>query len=79
MAFEQLFAKIFLFPLPTLILRKSKRQSGDIISRDHLDRAYSMTHGVNGVDWKHYKHPLRHIYDVYVKYWGNVAFNGREL
>jgi hypothetical protein len=25
-----------------------------------------MTHGVSGVDWEHYKHPLpEYVYDVY--------------
>jgi|GEM_PF-2179573 len=33
-----------------------------------------MTHGVSGIDWKHYKHPLpEHVYDVYMKYWKGVA------
>jgi hypothetical protein len=27
-----------------------------------------MTHGVSGIDWKHYKNPLpEHVYDVYMK------------
>jgi hypothetical protein len=39
-----------------------------------------MTHGVNGVDWKHNKHLLlENVYDVDMQYWGNVAFNGSEL
>jgi len=29
-----------------------------------------MTHGVSGIDWKHYKHPLpEHVYDIYMQYW----------
>jgi len=29
-----------------------------------------MTHGVTGIDWKHYKHPLpEHVYDIYMQYW----------
>jgi hypothetical protein len=28
-----------------------------------------MTHGVSGIDWKHYKHLLReHRYDFYMQY-----------
>jgi len=28
-----------------------------------------MTHGVSGIDWKHYKHPLPvNVYDVYLKF-----------
>jgi hypothetical protein len=25
---------------------------------DNVKRAYILTHGVSGIDWKHYKHPL---------------------
>jgi hypothetical protein len=33
-----------------------------------------MTHGVSGIDWKHYKHPLpEHVYGGYMKYWKGVA------
>jgi len=29
-----------------------------------------MTHGVSGIDWKHYKHPLpENVYDAYVQDW----------
>lgn len=32
-----------------------------------------LTHGVSGVDWTHYKHPLpEHVYDVYMKSWRDV-------
>jgi hypothetical protein len=32
-------------------------------------------HGVTGIDWKHYKHPLpEHVYDVYMQHWGSVIF-----
>jgi hypothetical protein len=34
-----------------------------------------MTHGVSGVDWKHYKHPLpENVYDVHMQYWKGVQF-----
>ena len=54
-------------------LRKFAEQYGDIIQWDQSNRAYIMTHGVSGIDWKHYKHPLpEHVYDVYMKYWQNT-------
>jgi hypothetical protein len=34
-----------------------------------------MTHGVSGVEWKHYRHPLPDsAYDVYMRYWNDVRF-----
>ena len=54
-------------------LRKFAEQYGDIIQWDHSNRAYILTHGVSGVDWAHYKHPLsEYVYDVYMQYWGSV-------
>jgi hypothetical protein len=54
-------------------LRKYCEQYGDIVQWDQSNRAYIMTHGVSGVDWKHYKHPLpENVFDVYVKAWGDV-------
>ena len=58
-------------------LRKFAEQHGDTIQWDHLNRAYIMTHGVSGIDWKHYKHPLpEHVYDVYMQYWRDVELSG---
>jgi integrase len=55
-------------------LRKFCEQHGDIIQWDQSNRAYIMTHGVSGVDWKHYKHPLpENVYEVYMKYWKSVT------
>jgi len=35
-----------------------------------------MTHGVSGIDWKHYKHPLpENVYDAYMGYWKNIEFH----
>lgn len=34
-------------------LRKFTEQQGDIIGWDQSNRAYIMTHGVSGIDWKH--------------------------
>jgi integrase len=55
-------------------LRKFAEQYGDIIQWDQSNRAYIMTHGVSGIDWKHYKHPLpENVYEVYMKYWKDVS------
>jgi integrase len=54
-------------------LRKFAEQHGDVIQWDQSNRAYVMTHGVSGVEWKHYRHPLPDsVYDVYMKYWADV-------
>lgn len=54
-------------------LRKFAEQYGDMIQWDQSNRAYMMTHGVSGVDWKHYKHPLpQQVYDVYMQFWKDV-------
>lgn len=57
-------------------LRKFAEQYGDVIEWEHSNRAYVLTHGVSGVDWSHYKHPLpESVYMVYLKYWRNVRFD----
>jgi hypothetical protein len=54
-------------------LRKFAEQHGDVIQWESSNRAYVLTHGVSGVDWRFYKHPLPDsVYDIYMKYWGNV-------
>jgi hypothetical protein len=50
-------------------LRKFAEQHGDIIQWEQSNRAYVLTHGVSGVDWRYYKHPLPdsaydHIYEI---------------
>jgi integrase len=56
-------------------LRKFAEQYGDIIGWEHSNRAYIMTHGVSGIDWKHYKHPLpENVYDVYMLSWAATEF-----
>jgi integrase len=56
-------------------LRKFCEQHGDTIGWDQSNRAYVMTHGVSGIDWKHYKHPLpENVYEVYMKYWKGTNF-----
>ena len=56
-------------------LRKFSEQHGDIIQWEQLNRAYILTHGVSGVEWTHYRHPLpEHVYDVYMRYWEDVCF-----
>src|SRR5659263_301608 len=47
-------------------LRKFAEQYGDIIQWDQSNRAYIMTHGVSGIDWKHYKHPLPELSLIHI-------------
>jgi hypothetical protein len=55
-------------------LRKFCEQHGDTIGWDSSNRAYILTHGVSGVEWAHYKHPLpEHVYDVYMQYWRETS------
>jgi ribosomal protein L35AE/L33A len=38
-----------------------------------INRAYILTHGVSGVEWAHYRHPLpENVYSTYMKSWKNV-------
>ena len=47
------------------------------IGWEQSNRGYIMTHGVSGIDWKHYKHPLpENVYSTYMRYWGNVKLAG---
>jgi hypothetical protein len=56
-------------------LRKFTEQYGDTIQWDQSNRAYIMTHGVSGIDWKHYKHPLpENAYDVHIRHWKDTQF-----
>jgi integrase len=56
-------------------LRKFCEQHGDAIGWDQSNRAYILTHGVRGVEWSNYRHPLPDsVYDVYMKYWKDVRF-----
>jgi hypothetical protein len=56
-------------------LRKFTEQYGDVLGWDQSNRAYILTHGVSGVEWAHYRHPLpEYVYDVYMKYWKDVCF-----
>ncbi|MFZ0924910.1 MAG: hypothetical protein WCE82_06420 [Halobacteriota archaeon] len=55
-------------------LRKFAEQHSDVIQWEHSNRAYILTHGVSGVDWRFYKHPLPDsVYAVYMEYWGDVS------
>jgi len=41
----------------------------DAIGWQQSNRAYIMTNGVSGIDWKHYKHPPpEDVYDIYMRY-----------
>jgi len=54
-------------------LRKFAEQQGDLIGWNESNRAYILTHGVRGIEWSNYRHPLpEHVYDVYVKHWADV-------
>jgi hypothetical protein len=56
-------------------LRKFAEQHGDILEWEQSNRAYILTHGVSGIEWRHYRHPLPDsVYDVYMKYWADVSF-----
>jgi integrase len=56
-------------------LRKFAEQYGDIIQWEQSNRAYILTHGVSGVQWSHYKHPLpEEVYNIYLQYWGDTQF-----
>jgi len=56
-------------------LRKFAEQWGDVIGWNESNRAYILTHGVRGVEWTHYRHPLSEfVYDVYMKNWNDVCF-----
>ena len=53
--------------------RKYCEQQGDILQWDQSNKNYILTHGVSGVDWRFYKHPLpESVYYVYMKYWKDV-------
>jgi hypothetical protein len=56
-------------------LRKFCEQEGDLLQWDQSNKNYILTHGVSGVDWRFYMHPLpASVYDVYMKYWSGVSF-----
>jgi hypothetical protein len=56
-------------------LRKFAEQHGDVIQWEQSNRAYILTHGVSGVEWSHYRHPLpEYVYEVYMRYWKDVRF-----
>jgi hypothetical protein len=56
-------------------LRKFAEQHGDIVGWNESNRAYILTHGVRGIEWSNYRHPLpAHVYDLYMKYWSDVRF-----
>jgi integrase len=53
--------------------RKFAEQFGDIIGWDATNRKYVLAHGMTGVDWEHYKHPLpEDVYDTYMRSWRDV-------
>jgi hypothetical protein len=67
-------------PLLSGVLLKFVGQRGDIIQWEQSNRAYILTHGVSGVEWSHYRHPLpEYVYDVYMRYWKDVILVPNEL
>jgi len=61
-------------------LRKFAEQFGDIIQWNQTNRAYILTHGVSGIDWSHYKHPLpEYVYANYMQYWVSVHLLEKEI
>jgi hypothetical protein len=56
-------------------LRRFCEQISDILQWDQSNKNYILTHGISGVDWRFYKHPLpEHVRDAYMQYWKNVRF-----
>jgi integrase len=61
-------------------LRKFAEQWGDIIGWNESNRAYILTHGVRGVEWSNYRHPLPdYVHNVYTQYWKDTEFQSRRL
>ena len=56
--------------------RKFAEQFGDIIGWEVTNRKYVLAHGMTGVEWRHYKHPLpEEVYNTYMLYWrGSICF-----
>ena len=53
--------------------RKFAEQFGDVIGWETTNRKYILAHGMTGVDWEHYKHPLpEDVYDTYLRYWRDI-------
>ncbi len=48
--------------------RKLAEQHGDVVGGNESNCAYILTHGVRGIEWSNYRHPLpEHVYDVYME------------
>jgi len=56
-------------------ISRKLRTNGRHTAWDQSNKNYILTHGVSGVDWRFYKHPLpEHVYDLYMKYRKDVNF-----
>ena len=54
-------------------LRKFAEQHGDVVGWNESNRAYILTHGVRGIEWSNYRHPLpENVYDIYLQAWADV-------
>jgi hypothetical protein len=50
---------------------------GRYFLRDRSNKNYVLSHGVSGVHWRFYKSPRPGpVFDIYMKYWGNVELEG---
>jgi len=59
--------------------RKFCEQHGDILQWDQSNKNYILTHGVSGVDWRFYKHPLpENVYDAYMRHWKDAKFKSMK-
>jgi hypothetical protein len=57
-------------------LRKFCEQQSDVLQWDESNKNYILTHGVRGVDWRFYKHPLpEHVFDLYFNVWCGMWFD----
>jgi len=53
--------------------RKFAEQFEDTSGWDSTNRKYVLAHGMTGVDWEHYKHPLAEdVYDSYMQDWRDI-------
>jgi integrase len=59
--------------------RKFAEQFGDVIGWETTNRKYVLAHGMTGVDWEYYKHPLpEDVYDTYMRYWRQIELADRD-
>ncbi len=53
---------------------RAARGAGRVLIIKQPKSAYIPMHGVSDAEWRHYRRPLpEHIYDAYMRYWGDVT------